>query len=360
MPSPKKPLACLDPTPELWDAGGSHPPVLDCCYEPVTAKALEAKRRKIVNEAVEAAKHEPRITDLDVWALVVRCGVRNTPDNRNAWMQLVAYAKAHCGEAMVHYLWKKRANLPTMLDDIWEWECIEDVAAAAQRTRIETLTVAAASACSCGGSWLTFVLASLIQNGINVPELCHDVLDALTRGRSETTPVIVLAGVSGGEGKSMFLKPLHDLFNGFVFNLTKDSGNFPLLDLMTAKVAFLDEFRFDEAVLSWASQCLLFDGSPVPVGTPKNVPGMVGNMLYKGTAPVFITTKMADLEWMQKYAEINPVTGSPWDAEASMICRRLKVYRFATRVAKPRKQITCCRRCFCQLLRSQAAVRVGH
>ena len=361
LPSPpKKPAGSLDQKPALWDATGSHPhPILDCSYEQVTSKALDVRRAKVVTEATAKGKAEPRVTDLDVWALVVRAGVRNTDDNRNAWMQLVAYAKLHCGEAMVHYLWKKRGILPAMIDDIWQWECIEDAAASAMRSRVETMKAALSSPCVCNGAWMAFVMSNFNRNGINAPELCHDVLEALKNGRSETTPVICLAGRQGGEGKSVFLKPLNELFKGFVFNITQDSGNFPLLDIMNAKVSFLDEFRFDPDVLSWASMCLLFDGSPVPVGTPKNTPGAMGNLLYRGTAPVFITTKMADLERLRYFAAINPATGAPWDTEASMIWRRLKVHWFTTKVSKPPQTLKYCPRCFCQLVHNCASAWGG-
>ena len=295
-----------------------------------------------------------------MWALVVRSRVRNITESRNAWMQLVSYAKAHCGEAMVHYLWKKRALLPTMIDDIWLWEGIDDAAQAAMRTRAQTLAAALGSPCVCNGAWLAFVISNFTQNEINIPDLCADVLKGLTDGRSETTPVVVLAGAQGGEGKSVFLMVLNVMFEGFVCNVTRNSGNFPLLDIMNAKVAFLAEFRFDPRVLSWASQCLLFDGSPVPIGTPKNVPGAHANMLYKGTAPVFVTTKLEDLERLRQHAEINPATGCPWDAEASMIWRRLKVYRFTRKASKPRQKLHYCPRCFSHLLNNFSATSVRH
>eukprot|EP00973_Karenia_brevis_P077871 10820062-Karenia_brevis.AAC.1 len=107
MASPKKPQACLDKSPELWAAAGDHPPVEDFCYEPVTAKAIQAKRQKLVQQAAESGRKEPKVNDLDVWALVVRAGVRNSDDDRNAHLKLAAYAKQHRGEAMLHYLWRR-------------------------------------------------------------------------------------------------------------------------------------------------------------------------------------------------------------------------------------------------------------
>jgi hypothetical protein len=199
-------------------------------------------------------------------------------------------------------------------------------------------------------------MTNFLLNDIDALELCHDILDALIRGRSETTPVVVLAGLLGGEGKSVFLKALHAIFEQYVFSITKEAGNFPFLDLLGAKVAFLDDFRFDPNIVSWASLCLWFDGSPLPVGRPQNVQGVTGNMVYKGTAPIFMTAKQEDLTWLESHAKINPATGQPWDADASMIWRRLKVYNFTERVDKPGRNFKFCGRCFARLVRSQAAM----
>ena len=356
MPSPTKPMSSLDPWPVLWQKGGVHPPVIDCCYAPVTAKASEAKRLKMVHEAAETGAKEPKINDLDVWALVVRAGIRNTKDNRQAHLRLAAYAKEHCGEAFVHYLWKRRLQLPSMIDDFWLWENVEEAAAVAERTRVESLRYASTTACSCNGLWISFIAGSFMQNGIDVRALCCDVWGALRDGRSETTPVVVLAGLSGGEGKSIFLKALLNVFPGVgaIFNTSRESGNFPLLDLPNAKVAFLDEYRFDPEIISWASMCLWFDGSDLPIGRPQNVQGMSGNMVYKGSAPIFVTTKLCDLKRLQEQAQINPSTGSPWDTDAAMLCRRMKVYSFTHRVAKPSARFECCAKCFAELLRTQA------
>ena len=194
VPSPKKPGACLDLAPVLWPATGpnKHPPVDDCVHEPVSAAALTAKRRKLVQEACEHGKAEPKVNDLDVWALVVRAGVRNDVDDETAHLQLAAYAKEHCGETMVHYLFRRRHRLRSMIDDIWQWENIHEAVNIARRSRLDAVAAAEQGPCVCGGAWPAFVVDAFMRNGICIPELCHDVLDALTRGRSETTRVTSL------------------------------------------------------------------------------------------------------------------------------------------------------------------------
>ena len=149
VPSPKKPLACLDHAPELWSAAGQHPLLSDCIHEPVTAAAMAKKRLKLEQVAAEKGKGDPRITDLDVWALVVRSGVRNSSDDRNAHFRLGQYAKAHCGMAMVHHLFRMRHKLPGMIDDIWQWEHINQVVTVTSRSRMQALRASALGPCVC-------------------------------------------------------------------------------------------------------------------------------------------------------------------------------------------------------------------
>ena len=130
-----------------------------------------------------------------------------------------------------------------------------------------------------------------------------------------------------------------------------------MLDLPSAKVAFLDEYRFDPDVIDYATMCSWFDGSVVTITRPQNVAGAIGHDKYKGTAPIFITTKLEDLEWLAQRGSINPSTGSPYDADASMVYRRLKVHRFMHRVPKAR-QFSFCGHCFAQLVTTQSRVWV--
>ena len=68
-------------------------------------------------------------------------------------------------------------------------------------------------------------------------------------------------------------------------------------------------------------------------------------------------TKPEDLEWLAQRGSINPSTGSPYDADASMVYRRLKVHRFMHRVPKAR-QFSFCGHCFAQLVTTQSRVWV--
>ena len=66
-----------------------------------------------------------------------------------------------------------------------------------------------------------------------------------------------------------------------------------------------------------------------------------------------ITTKLSDLTWLESQASINPYTNAPWHADASMLYRRLEIYKY-TKVPKPPARLKYCPRCFVNLLMAQA------
>ena len=351
MPSPKKKDSALDKNPVLWAAPPlTHPPLDECCNRPVTAAALQARRLKADRKAAEKGKAAPRITEMDVWPIVVRHGFKNTPDDMTAAQQLQAWAKQSASTPMCEFLFKHRSKLAALIDDIWEWELVEQSLAIARQPRMEALSAAATAPCLCHGLWVTHVMESFRLNGIDVPGLCRNILEALQHGRRESTPVIVLAGARGGEGKSLFLKALFSVYGDCHVFGSPEAGNFPFLNLLGKKLAFLDEWRFNAEIVSYATQCLWYDGSMVPITRPQNVPGATGHVEYRGTAPILATSKLSDIQKLQALAEDDPRTGVPKSAEASMIMRRLKVYPFEHRIPKPPPGIPFCGPCFARLL----------
>ena len=75
-----------------------------------------------------------------------------------------------------------------------------------------------------------------------------------------------------------------------------------------------------------------------------------GEVPYRGGAPIFVTSKLSDLQGLATKAAIDPSTGQPRHVEASMLYRRLKVYPFTVLVKKPPAQIPYCGSCSAQLV----------
>ena len=118
-PTPKKPAASLDKEYIVWAAQGEkHPLLQDCMNEPTTAAALEARRLKTDRQAAEKGKPSARISEIDIWPIVVRNNIRNTPDDMNAAEALMAWAVDCASKPMVDFLFKHRARLNGLIDDI--------------------------------------------------------------------------------------------------------------------------------------------------------------------------------------------------------------------------------------------------
>ncbi len=218
--------------------------------------------------------------------------------------------------------------------------------------RFEKFMAAARGPCVCQGRWVQHVLGSLRLNLIDIPDLCHSVMESLRVGRSESQKVVTLVGRHGGEGKSLFFQPLLPLYGVEHVQLRPGGGQFPLMGIETKRVALLDEWRFVDSSLPIPLQLLWLEGKPVPINRPQNQAGYSGHALYRGTAPVFIAAPEDGLDGLASLGAEQP------RGEASMLLRRLRIFSFARVMAPPPPpRIVPCPRCFALLVATQAAQR---
>ena len=110
-----------------------------------------------------------------------------------------------------------------------------------------------------------------------------------------------------GEGKSFLFSPLKAVFGLENVMLTLAKGNFPLVNLQSKKIVFLDEWRFNETVISLSRQLLWLEGKPLVLPQPQNT-GTIGHVTYTGTAPIFVTTKQQYLDNLEREAKAAEAT----------------------------------------------------
>jgi len=96
------------------------------------------------------------------------------------------------------------------------------------------------------------------------------------------------------------------------------------MGLESKSVVLLEEWRFDEHVLRMSTQLLWFEGKPFPLTRPQNQSGVVGHIVYMGTAPIFITTKAETLVDIQRAAALAQQANEP--SQHTMLLRRLKIF----------------------------------
>ncbi|CAK0856038.1 unnamed protein product [Prorocentrum cordatum] len=191
----------------------------------------------------ENGKPEPCVEEVDLWPIVVRSGMRNSPVA--AWM------------------FKNERMLEKIIDEAWAWGNVDSFLEDATKPVMQQFKEALRTPCVCGSRGLHHVRESLSTNRVDVPDLRSSILMSLKHGRSEAAPLGTLAG-RGWAG-----------------------GQFCLHGLDKATVAVLDEWIFIDEDLPLSIQLLWLEGKPVPITMPQNQ--HVGHKVYMGSAPIFVT-----------------------------------------------------------------------
>ena len=88
------------------------------------------------------------------------------------------------------------------------------------------------------------------------------------------------------------------------------------------------------------------------VNRPQNQ-GVCGHILYRGTAPIFITTKQQYLDGLIKEARHVEMTDG--QSEATMLLRRLQLFFFTQKLPAPPAWIPDCPRCFARVVIQHAS-----
>jgi hypothetical protein len=309
----------------------------------ISADGMAARKEKARKSAAEAGEKEPRFKEVDLWSIVVQNQIRGETGRE----ELMAYAKKCGGAAMVTFCFKNWSKLPELIDRCWAIEGSEDLVARARRSRLEILESVASSTCMCGGRWRNAAGELLTSNSIPVSEWRHAILESLRNGRSKGS-LVCHAGLVGDEGKSFLLQPLIVIYGMDAVFLTPPKSAFPLMGLGGARLALLDDWRFNDDVIPYALQLLWFEGKPFTIARPQNQHS--GHTRYTGDAPVFITTLEADITQLKRGLQ---------SGDVEMMLKRLKIFRFHQKLVNPDRSIPPCGHCFARLVLDKPDVQQG-
>ena len=114
-------------------------------------------------------------------------------------------------------------------------------------------------------------------------------------------------------------------------------SSFPLIGLEKARLALLDDWRFNEDIVPYAVQLSWFEGAPFVIARPQNV--FTGHLRYSKEDPVFITTLLDDL---------TSVAGKRFlkQGDVEMMLKRLHVFKFTKKISITKKVAAGCPGCF--------------
>jgi hypothetical protein len=341
VPTSKKPASDLDPQPLLWAPNGKpHPALSEASRAPITAKAMTQRRENERHRRSEEDKAE-RFKDVDLWPIVIR---ENIYDDESCAERVMAYAKRCGGAAMVDFCFRNWDKLPGLVARSWKVERVEEFVELASKTRIDLLRAACDSKCDCEGEWLAMARKVFKLNHIDEQQWRAAVVTSLAEGRAKGS-LICHAGVEGNEGKSFLLKPLVLIYGDEGVFTAPPKNAFPLLDLERARLTLLDDWRFNEDIVSYGVQLLWFEGAPFVIARPQNQ--YSGHLRYTKNDPVFITTLQEDITSLKGKRFLK-------QGDIDMMMKRLLVFRFSRKIFISKKVAKGCACCFARLLLSEA------
>ncbi|MEM1009295.1 MAG: SAM domain-containing protein [Myxococcota bacterium] len=215
-----------------------------------------------------------------------------------------------------------------------------------RKSRFEVVQEAVTGPCTCQGEWAGCARQILRQNDISESSWCEAVATALREGRAKGT-LVCHAGLHGNEGKSFLLRPLLRLFGpDGCFVAPPSKSAFPLLGLEKARLALLDDWRFNDDIIPYSLQLLWFEGAPFVISRPQN--HFAGHLRYCKDDPVFITTLLSDL------TEVKAKKGLQ-QGDVDMMMKRLLVFQFTRPISLPKNVVYGCGPCFAQFVLGNAA-----
>ena len=127
VPSKKKPLKELDPTPLRWARVGVHPPLAEASVAPVTATAMAQDRETARLRRAEEGKPEARFKAKDIFPVVIAQNFKDDPARTaTARESLMNYARRAGGQAMWDFCFDNWDKLTKLITRCWEIEKIEE------------------------------------------------------------------------------------------------------------------------------------------------------------------------------------------------------------------------------------------
>jgi hypothetical protein len=172
---------------------------------------------------------------------------------------------------------------------------------------------------------------------------------ALRDGRREDLPIVVFMGIQGGEGKSFLLSPLTNIYGAEDMQGTPEPNQFTLVGLEKKRIVLLNEWPCDDIVVPWSTQLMWFEGKDFTIMRPQNKNDYSGHLLYRGTAPIFVTCAKQDLGPVMDRAQVALALGQT--STDTMLARRLKVYTFSVKLPIPKGyKVQECGCCFARMV----------
>ena len=139
-------------------------------------------------------------------------------------------------------------------------------------------------------------------------------------------------------GKSFLLNPLENIYKAFV---NPANGKYCWMGLEESEVAYLNDFRWSQEMISWSDFLQLLEGQTVHLPRPKNVYAS-DLCIHKSNTIPFFATSIAPIEYVGKFNVRN-------DKETDMMSSRWMTFTFTKQIEQP-QHVESCSKCFARLV----------
>lgn len=231
---------------------------------------------------------------------------------------------------------RKKGKVEELISTTWEIEMADEVLKREKMTRLEILSrYMDENTCQCNGQWLENALETLQNNGISAGDFASAVITLLDEGRKKGSNILIKGEADCG--KSFLFYPLKEIYNCFS---NPASSTFNWIGVENAEVIFLNDFRWEPAVIPWFQLLQLLEGDVVNFPAPKN--HSQSNICFTRDSPIFATS--AD-------EIVSNKIGSLMIKETKMMKKRWKVFNFTHEIPEHEiREVKPCGICFAKLI----------
>ena len=285
----------------------SHPDLRDA---PKTEKAIAAKKRKGKNPERGTAKKknrkEKRLSVYDVKQLIQEKKITTRLELVCLAIEQEREGKTSLAEFIAN---KGTKAVDEALAIAKEFGEAEAKSARSKKTRIQLLEECKDAKCceGCQGSWIDAAESLLKRHEISIEAFCNAIYTALKDGRGKYRNIYIYGPANSG--KTFILSPLKKIYRSFCNPAT---GSFAWVGAEDAEIIFLNDFRWNPAIIAWADFLQALEGDTVHLPAPKTfckqdieltndtpffATADAPLVLIKGTSIDRANTHMMDVRW---------------------------------------------------------------
>ena len=264
-------------------------------------------------------------------------------NNNKSDLQLCALAQSEIDDGKhdfaVFVSKQTEENRNELIKTVWKMQNGKARIQRLNKTRMDILEEHSHKECVCLGEWLRSENEILNFNNISKREFTREIRTALDKGRGKKQNAM-LAGPTNC-GKSILLNPLKDIFNAFV---NPANSTFAWVGAETAEIVYLNDFRWNEKIMTWADMLNLLEGAPVHIAAPKT--HFTEDILCTKDTPIFCTSN----DRIRKYDH-----GQVNELETEMMDARWTIFPLRHQFREP-KEIPACSKCFTVFLKNDSTL----